>query len=79
MTSAAAKKNILNSAPLISILEILEILLVTRGAVGRGEYINFPYHYRLMAIWVQNVENMGFGPEHPVLGCCSHTIGNFSW
>ena len=29
---------------------------------------NFPYYYTLMAIWAQNVENMGFGPEHPVAG-----------
>ena len=41
--------------------------------------INFPYYYRLMAIWVQNVENMGYAPEHPAMGCCLPTVGNFSW
>ena len=32
-----------------------------------------------MAIWAQNVENMGFGPEHPVTGCCSPAVWNVIW
>ena len=42
-------------------------------------YVNFPYYYRLMAIWAQTVENVGFGPEHPVRGCCSPAVWNVMW
>ena len=37
-------------------------------------YTNFPYYYRLMAIWVQNVENTGFVPEAPVSDCRQRTV-----